>query len=482
MWKKKAAPDQEPFLPQKSKQEWVTNALAFAAGAAAGSLGLMVAGRKIAGSMIRRATKILMTDEYSENLLELYSASMRAGLLNIGEANLRSSTGTTILRPLGSPKKVPDFSGLMFDFAQLATLPTQMHVPIAMETVIGPKAKKPLRIDIPIIIAGMGYGWALSEKAKVALALGASAVGTATNTGMGPWLESERKAADKLIFQYNRGDWSKRPEVYQASDAIEIQLGQGAAASSGMQIMPDHLDPRLRQRFELGPSEALVNHARQPGMHRPEDLAPLVQMLREQSGGVPIGVKLAAGQQLEKDLHVAVQAGVDFISLDGCNAATKGSPPILQDDFGLPTLYALVRASRWFEQQRLKGKVTLIVSGGLKTPGDYLKALALGADVVAIGTMALFAITHTQVTHAIPYEPPTQAVWYKGKAIQLYDPTMGGCALAKYLQSCTEEMAFAVRVLGLTSIQEVDKRCLFALDPATAEICDVPLGYETPKN
>lgn len=481
MWKKKAIPGQQPAVPEKPRREWLNSALTFGAGAATGSLGLMLAGRQVAGSMVRKATKILMTDEYSENLLELYSAGMRAGLLNIGETNLRSSTGAPLLRPLGSPKKGPDFSGLMFDCAQLDILPTQLDVPIVMETVIGPKAKKPLRIDIPIIIAGMGYGWALSEKAKVALALGASAVGTATNTGMGPWLESERKAADKLIFQYNRGNWSKRPDVYRASDAIEIQLGQGAAAGSGMQMMPQFLDERLRQRFGLGPSEPLVSHARMPGVHRPEDLGKLVQSLREQSRGVPIGVKLAAGQHLEKDLHFAAQAGVDFITLDGGNGATKGSPPTLQDDFGLPTPYALVRANRWFEQQRLKGRVTLIISGGLKTPGDYLKALALGADVVAIGTMALFAITHTQVTHAIPFEPPTQAVWYNAKGIQRYDATAGGCSLAKYLRSCSEEMAFAVRALGLTSIKEVDKRYLFALEPTTAEIYGVPLGYETPE-
>lgn len=481
MWKKKAALTPRLPLVDKARRDWVSSALAFGAGAAAGSFGLLLAGRQMAGRLVRNAVKILMTDEYSENLLELYSAATRAGLLTIGETNLRSHVGAAIERPLGSPKRVLDFSGLMFDPAQLAILPTQLNVPVAMETVIGPKAAKPLHIDIPIIVSGMAYGWALSEKAKIALALGASAVGTATNTGQGPWLESERKAADKLIFQYNRGDWSKRPEIYQASDAIEIQLGQGAAAGSGMLMMPEHLDERLRRMFGLGPSEPLVSYARQPSIHRPDDLGRLVQSLREQSGGVPIGVKMAAGQHLEQDLQVAVEAGVDFITLDGANGATKGSPPILQDDFGLPTLYALVRASKWFEQQRLRGRVTLIISGGLKTPGDYLKALALGADVVAIGTMALFAITHTQVTHAIPFEPPTQAVWYNGKGIQLYDATSGGCSLANYLRSCTEEMALAVRALGLTSIKEVDRRYLFALDPVTAEICEVPLGYKTPK-
>lgn len=471
----------QPVTPSSPKNEWLTNALSFGAGAAAGSVGLMFAGRRLVGGMVRRATKTFMTDEYSENLLELYSAGMRTGLLNIGETNLRTHAGTVIERPMGSPKKVPNFSGLMFDPAQLATLPTQLNVPVSLKAVIGPKAAKPLHIDIPIIVAGMAYGWSLSERAKIALALGASAVGTATNTGQGPWLASERRAADKLIFQYSRGEWSKQPEIYRAADAIEIQLGQGAAAGSGMQMSPEILDASLRKEFGVGPAEPVVSYARQPGMHRPEDLGNLVHSLREQSEGVPVGVKIAAGQQLEKDLHLAVQAGVDFVTIDGCTAATKGTAPILQDDFGLPTLFALVRASKWLEKKRLQGTVTLIVSGGLQAPGDYLKALALGADVVALGSMPLYAITHTQVVSAIPYEPPTQAVWYDGKGIDVYDSTVGGCSLGRYLQSCADEIALAVRALGLTTVQEVDKSYLFALDRTTAEICNVPLGYETPE-
>lgn len=478
MRKKPDAVRLQQHLPPSRGNDWLTNALFLGTGAALGSLGLMMAGRKVASLVVRRATKTFMTDEYSENLLEFYSAGMRTGLLNIGETNLRVNAGKAIERPLGSPKKRgPDFSGLMFDMAQLDTLPTQMTVPISLKSVLGPKAAKPLHLDIPIIISGMAYGWALSERAKIALALGASGAGTATNTGQGPWLESERRAADKLIFQYDRTNCFKDPDLYKQVDAIEIQLGQGASAGCGMVLLPRYIDEHLRQQFAVGPQEAVISNARQPGIHRASDLVNLVHELRTLSGGVPIGVKLGAGQQLEKDLHFAVQADVDFITLDGAMAATKGSAPILQDDFGLPTLFAVVRASKWLEEKKLKGQISLVVSGGLQSPGEYLKAIALGADLVAIGTMALYAITHTQVTNAIPFEPPTQVVWYDGKAADRFNPITGGQSLAMYLASCADEIKHAIQALGLTNLAEVDKRYLFALDNATAETCDLPVGY-----
>ncbi|NLY53061.1 MAG: FMN-binding glutamate synthase family protein [Firmicutes bacterium] len=457
---------------------WLDRAGYFAARTALTGAGLLLAGRQVLGHLVRRATKILMTDDYAENLLELYSAVRRTGLQNVGETNLRASSGQVIQRPLGSPKKMPDFSNLMFDAAQLAALPTQLTTPVALQTVIGPNAAKPLQLEIPITISGMTYGWALTEAAKLALALGATGAGTAVNTGQGPWLESSRRAARKLIYQYDRINLTKNPDHLRRSDAIEIQLGQGAAAGAGMVLPPQLVDACLQREYGIGKGEAVVSHARQPRMRRPQDLAALVDDLREKGDGIPIGVKMCPSQHLEQDLRLAVEAGVDFITLDGASAATKGSAPILQDDFGLPTLFALVRASDWLKKQNLKGEVTLIISGGLKTPGDYLKALALGADVVAIGSIALFAITHTQVTHAIPFEPPTQAAWYGGKGAHLFDAEAGGESLKNYLLAAAEEMAQGIRALGLTSLRELDKRHLFALDRTTAEICGVPLGWE----
>ncbi len=460
-----------------SESTWAGDLLPFAAGAAAGGLGLLLGSRYLLAHVLRKSLRILMTDPYEQNVLEIYSAVSRFGAQPLAEAELRATSGGVIQRPLGTPRKLSQFERLMFDMAQLAHMPTPLEEQIDLAVTIGPRAIRPLHLQIPIIISGMAYGWALSEDAKVALAAGATAAGTASNTGQGPWLESERKAAKQLILQYHRGHWGKSEQVVRQADAIEIQFGQGAIAGLGAVLEAEHIDQRLAQQFQVQPGERAVSPARHPEVQRPEDLADLVRRLRSQSGGVPIGVKLGAGQHLEEDLGYALQADVDFIAVDGAEAATKGSPPITEDDFGLPTLYALVRASRYLEDAGARDKVSLIISGGLRTPGEFLKVLALGADAVYIGTTALYAISHTQVVHTVPYEPPTQLVWYHGSAAKHFDRRLGAASLARFLQSCSAEMQEGIRALGKSGLSEVNRSDLFALDQTTADICGVALGY-----
>jgi len=228
----------------------------------------------------------------------------------------------------------------------------------------------------------------------------------------------------------------------------------------------------------LGWGEKGVAHATFPGMKSKNELKEIVTYLREVTRGVPVGVKLAASKFLEDDLQIAAESGVDFFTIDGSRAGSKGTTPILQDDFGLPTLFAVVRAVNFIKKNELENKISLIISGGLATPGDYLKALAMGADAVYIGTIALFAMSHTQVLKSLPWEPPPAIVWYKGKHQNKLDVDKGAKNLAKYLFSCNQEIKDAVKALGKKSIHEVDKSDLFALDPFTAEVAGIPLGYK----
>jgi glutamate synthase domain-containing protein 2 len=205
-------------------------------------------------------------------------------------------------------------------------------------------------------------------------------------------------------------------------------------------------------------------------------LKSLVDQLKSITEGVPIGAKIAAGKFLEKDMQILVEAGVDFITVDGAEAGTKNTPPILEDDFGLPLFWALCRAGSFIEKNNLKNKVSLLVSGGLSTPGDFLKAIALGADGVYIGSIALFAMAHTQVLKAMPWEPPPEVVFFKGKYQHKLNVEDSANNLAKFLRSCQEEMQEGLRALGKTSITELNKDDLFALDQLTAETAGIPLG------
>ena len=446
--------------------------------AIAGYFGVNYATRALVKKTANSFTKKIMTDPYHENLWEFFHASNRVSPQIIVETNLRSESGQIIERPLGSAKKHISFSGLMFDVAQLARFPLDEKVEIETKVAIGPKAAKPLIIETPLMIAGMAYGLSLSAQAKIAMAKGATLAGTATNTGEGAFLPAERKAAKKLIVQYNRAKWNKSKKILRQADMLEIQLGQGAMAGLGHGTKAADLTLSVSWKLGLMPGEDAVISATLPGVNNAKDFKNKIAELREITNGVPVGVKMCAGKRLEEDLELAVQSGVDFIALDGAQGGSVGSPPMIQDDFGLPTLMAISRAGQYFENKQLKGKVSLIIGGGLYTPGDFLKAIALGADAIYLGTMALFAMSHTQVLKAMPLEPPTQVVWQTGQYKNQFNVDEAAQNLAKFLKSCTLEMEEGARALGKTSIYQIDKSDLMALDPYTAAITGVDLAYD----
>ncbi|MCG8400675.1 MAG: FMN-binding glutamate synthase family protein [Firmicutes bacterium] len=446
-------------------------------GAGAVTAGTALLGRALAGYAARWFATRLMTEPYENNLWEVISATNRTSLQTFVETNIRAERGQMILRPFGDTQKFLDMDKVMFNVAQLDTFPTSYDLEISSAVVLGPRARRPLRLDIPVIISGMAYGFGLSEKAKVALAKGAAQAGTATNTGYGPFLPEEREAARFLIMQYNRGNWCKDPETLKKSDMLEIQLGQGALAGTGAIFKRSNMDGKMIRLLGLQPGQDAVLHARLPEIDAPGQLGGLVDELKKIMEGKPVGVKIAAGNSLEKDLAHILDAGADFISVDGAQGGTSGGAPTLQDDFGLPTLHALCRTARFLEQQGVKNKVSLIIGGGLTTPGDYLKALALGADAVNIGTIALWAMTHTQVFQSLPYEPPLQVVLFHGRDKEKLDVDKGARNLANYLKSTVDEMKMATAALGKKSLRAVNSKDLFALDKDVAAIAGIPLAW-----
>ena len=447
-------------------------------GALTGTVAAGLLARGVVNRTHDSALKILMDDTYDENMWELVSAAMRIGVQQVVETNLRSSEGKVIGRPMGTPKKFPGMDDLMFSIAQLYIMPTPLEEKIDTRVVIGKKAKKPMVVQIPIMIAPMAYGVALSKKAKVALAKGAAKAGTSTNTGEGPFLPEERKAAKYLIYQYNRGDWDKTPEIIRQCDAVEIQIGQGAIGGVGHVMQAKDIDKELRKAFKFPKGKDAVAHSRQPGLENPQDFTSLVEKVRLMGKGIPVGVKMAAGKHLEADLAYVCDAGIDFISLEGAEAATKASAPILQDDFGVPMIFAINRAAQWLEKHGYKDRVTLIASGRMRTPGDVLKACALGADACYMGAVALFAMSHSQVLKALPYEPPTQVVWYHGKYKQKFNVSEGAKYLSQFLASCKEEFDEAIKALGKTSLKEVNRQDLMALNELVSKGCNIPMVYE----
>jgi glutamate synthase domain-containing protein 2 len=347
--------------------------------------------------------------------------------------------------------------------------------------IIGKEAKKPFKINLPLMVSAMAYGEALSADAKWALAKGASLAKTAICSGEGPFLLSEWKASDTYIYMYNRGDWNRdrESEIIRNSSAVEIQFGQGALGGTGHILYAHDIDRQLRKDFNYPKGKDAVTHSRQKHVNHQSNLPKFIEYLKEISGGIPIGVKLAAGKYLEEDVDIACHGGVDYIVLDGAEAATKGSPPILADDFCVPTIYAISRGAEHLYRTGFNKRVSLIASGKISTPGDALKAIALGADACYMGTVALFAISHLQLEHAIPFEPPTQVLWYDGKFADKFNKKQGAENLAKFFASCKAELEEGIRSLGKSSLQEVNRSDLFSLDETIGKGLDLPMAYES---
>lgn len=443
-----------------------------------GGLLLFLLWRPVFAVMVRKLTKVMMTDPYDKNMTELLSSSTRYGIQNILETSLRAQEGAALMRPFGSPRRYPHLEGVMFDVAQLRRFPIDPDVKIDLGVTIGPQSLRPLSIDIPILIAPMAYGFTVSRGVKVAMAKASSMVGTATNTGEGPFLQEERDAARHLIIQYHRGSWGKEENVLRQADAIEIQVGQGARAGLGHITKASDLDDELRKALGLARGQDAYVPARLPNVRRIRDVAKLVMRLKEIGGGVPVGFKLAAGRYLEDDMAIAAESGADFITVDGAQGATYGAPPIVEDGFGLPTVYALARAARFMKENKLKGKVSLIVCGLIRTPEEVLKVLALGADAVYMGTSSLFALSHTQSLKAAPFEPPTEVVWHDSSLTDDLDVDKAAKTLGNFLKACADEMSEGVRALGKTDIKDVCREDLVALNQPYGEIFGIPLAWE----
>lgn len=438
---------------------------------------LLLSWRWIMKRIVKQMGKIIVTDSYQENIIELMPQLRHMGIQHTLENSLRAEKGDVLFRPLGgSSKKWPHLDPITFIPAQTSPFPINGEKDIDVTVTIGPKAKKPMKIKIPLMISAMAYGIALSEQARLSLAEAAKKTGTAINSGEGGILPEELNTAGKYILQFSKTEWAKEENVIKRANMIEIKLGQGALAGMGKKISPQSITGRAREVMGLKENEEAIIYERFYEDQKLVDLKLLVEELRVISDGVPIGVKIGAGGKIEDDIDHLIFMGVDFIAIDGGQAAMHGAPPILYDDFGIPTLHAVVRAANHLEKRKMKGKISLIVSGGLLVPGHFLKVLALGADAVYLGSAMLFAIAHDQVLNAIPFEPPTQAIWYDGKFKDQFKTEVGAKTAEKFLTSSTEEMKLALRAMGKRSLKELSKKDLVSYEESTAKMIGIPFS------
>lgn len=447
-----------------------------------GGIGLFMLRSQILNYVVNRPLVRLFKDQYSENLWDLVIGTTRMTPHLLMETELRAEFGQPLERPIGGFVKAPGLAGIAFSPAQLMREPLSPEVDIDLSVTIGPRCRRPLRVELPILVPGMGYGLGVSRNFALAMAKGATAGGTAYNSGIGPLLPEVADAARRLIVQYTGAAWTQDPSMISQADMVEIRMGHGARASLGRRLKPQDLLPETLDAMGVSRDrrEDIIVDVPPPEAMRVSELRRLVRELYDLLDGGPVGVKLACTDDIERELEHFLDAGVHVIALDGAEGGTHAAPPAVADDFGLPTIHGLMRAVRHLERLGARDEVQLIASGGLRTPGEAMKALALGADAVYMGSAAMMSVTHAQVSKSVPFEPVTQLVWVGGQRTHMLDPDEGAKGLANFLKSCAGELAEALRALGLRSVSELSADLLIARDPDTAAVTGLPPSWQSP--
>lgn len=299
-----------------------------------------------------------------------------------------ATTRESIIEPMRTLKDAISWDDILIKGAQLAKFPLNNDEPVSTKTVIGPRARYPLVIETPIYVTHMSFG-ALSREVKIALAKGSAAVKTAMCSGEGGILKKSKEIAYKYIFEYVPNQYSVSDENLRTVDAIEMKIGQSAKPGMGGHLPAEKVTPEIAEIRRFPEGTDIISPARFADINSKEDLKKKVNWLRDKSGGKPIGIKIAAGN-VEEDLEVALYAEPDFITIDGRPGATAAAPKFVKNASSVPTIFALYRARKFFDKKGIRD-VSLLITGGLRISSDFAKALALGANAIAIGTAALMA-------------------------------------------------------------------------------------------
>lgn len=379
-------------------------------------------------------------------------------------------TGKSILAAMGTRIPMPSWEEILILGAQLDPMPLDEHAPVKTTTVIGKHAEKPLVLENPVYISHMSFG-ALSREAKISLAKGSAMAGSAMCSGEGGILPEEMQAADKYIFEYVGNLYSVTPENLKNADAIEIKIGQGTKPGMGGHLPGEKVTREISEVRNKPMGQDVIAPSRFPGIETKEDLKNLISQLRFASEGRPIGVKIAAGR-IERDLAFCVYAEPDFITIDGRGGATGSSPKLLRDSASVPTVYALHRARKYLDS--VGSDISLVITGGLRVSSDFAKAIAMGADAVAVASAPLMAMACQQYricgTGMCPMGIATQD---EDLRVRLHEDA-AAARVANFLNVSLEELKMFARITGHEDVHQLSLDDLCTVSREISEYTDIP--------
>ncbi|WAW14497.1 glutamate synthase-related protein [Peptostreptococcus equinus] len=383
----------------------------------------------------------------------------------MSEIHEMSISGQMLSAAMSTKIAMPSWDDILIMGAQLNPPPLDDGFPVNIQTVIGKNAKKPMVLESPVYISHMSFG-ALSAETKEALARGSAMANTAICSGEGGMLPQERDNAYKYIFEYVPNLYSVTDENIRNSDAIEIKIGQGTKPGMGGHLPGNKVTEDIARIRGFRVGEDIQSPSKFPGINSKEDLKNLVYELRERSGGRPIGIKIAAGK-LEKDLEHCVFAEPDFITIDGRGGATGSSPYFLRESTSVPTIYALHRARKYLDEAG--SDIQLVMTGGFRVSPDYAKAIAMGADAIAISSAALIAIACQQYRICGSGNCPVGIATQDPKLRSRLKIDKSAQRLANYLNVCADELRLFARITGHEDIHDLSLEDLCTVNREIAE-------------
>ncbi|MEC4674971.1 MAG: glutamate synthase-related protein [Nitrospirota bacterium] len=402
-------------------------------------------------------------EEPHAGLIQEYAAH---GLEKTGHHGLVTSMGV-------SRTELPTWDDIQFVTAQLATPPQLDNASVGTEVVIGPNAKKPLTLKLPLFVSDMSFG-ALSEEAKTALARGAELAGTGICSGEGGMLPEEQAANSRYFYELASARFGFSMDKVKKCQAFHFKGGQGAKTGTGGHLPGPKVKGKIAQVRGLKEGEPAVSPPRFPDWTDLSQIREFATKVREETVGIPIGYKLSA-QHIEKDIDAALEVGVDYIILDGRGGGTGAAPVIFRDNISIPTIPALARARRHLDKLN-RSDVTLVITGGLRKPADFAKALALGADAIAVSNAAMQAIGCLGMrachTNNCPVGIATQKEHLRARLIV----EESAKRLARFFETSVELVSILARACGHTHLKQFCLDDLTTFKRPMGELTGIPFG------
>ena len=385
------------------------------------------------------------------------------------EIHQMAVTGKTIGGSMGTRMPMPNWDDILLLGAQLNPAPLADDAPVSTMTVIGKHAKKPMILENPVYVSHMSFG-ALSKEIKVALAKGSAMAKTAMCSGEGGILPEEREASYKYIFEYIPNKYSVTDENLRNADAIEIKIGQGTKPGMGGHLPGEKVTEEIAALRGKKSGEDIQSPSKFAELNTKEDLKEMVTMLRNRSDGRPIGIKIAAGR-IERDLEFCVFAEPDFITIDGRGGATGSSPLFLREATTVPTIYALYRARKYLDS--VKSDISLVITGGLRISADVAKALAMGADAVAVASAALIAAACQQYRICGSGNCPVGIATQNPVLRERLKVEQSAQRVANYLNVTLAELKSFARITGHSSVHDLSVDDLVTINREISEFTNI---------